>query len=73
MRDGGQVVDETQNAGGQRGKQHEHELGGELAHQQAGQRDRDKDDDAAHGGRTLFNQMTLGAVSSDLLADTLDL
>ena len=73
MRDGGQVVDKTQNAGGQRGQQHEHKLGGEFAHQQAGQRDRDEDDDATHGGRTLLNKVTLGAVGSNLLADTLDL
>ena len=31
MRNGGQVVDQAQHAGRQRGEQHEHELGGELA------------------------------------------
>ena len=32
MRNGGQVVNQAQHAGRQRGEQHEHELGGELAH-----------------------------------------
>ena len=73
MRDRSQVIDETENAGCQCGEQHKHELSGELAHQKARQRNGDQYDDAAHGGRALFNQMTLGAVGSDLLADTLDL
>ena len=35
--------------------------------------DGSEDDDTAHGGRALLNKVTLGAVGSNLLADTLDL
>ena len=30
-------------------------------------------DNTTHGGRSLLNQMTLGAIGTNLLADTLDL
>ena len=35
--------------------------------------DGSEDDDAAHGGGPLLNQVTLGAIGADLLTDTLDL
>ncbi len=73
VRDRSQVVDEAKNAGCQRGEQHKHELGGELSHQKAGQRNGNQDDDATHGGPALLNQVTLGAIGANLLADALDL
>ena len=73
VRDRGQVIDETKDAGCQRSEQHKHELGSKLAHQQAGQGDGHQNDDAAHGGGPLLNQVTLGAIGADLLTDTLDL
>ena len=63
------VVDEAEQARQQRGCQDEQQARVRRVNDEDGQAHHQDDDDAAHGGRALLDQMALGAVGAHLLAD----
>ncbi|CDD38813.1 unknown [Collinsella sp. CAG:398] len=69
---GGEVVDKAEDSGSQRGDEHKCQLCGEPAHDEAGDRQGDEDDDATHRGGTLLDEVLLGAVGAHLLSEVLD-
>ena len=69
MRYRSEVVNQAEHASGNRSDKHKQHLGRVLCHNQAGKHDGDENHHAAHGGRSLLDEVALGAIGANLLTD----